>query len=236
MLKEASETGVILDLCGRAGQLSLQNLLWHNAVELITEAKLGQLIRSQTKRTSAEGVQLTLQDKPTLKSEEQQVAIFSLITLATRKQLTVQTTANTYGVASAEQFNVRNVLEYLEEQQLKPGDVVKTLPIKIDYAGEQTEIDIDIESARHHKYATLNRENTVMGFVKKLRNDSIVIALGDDLRGLIEMDTPQQAIAACAPLKNKLLEFDVIDYDPGSNTLNLQTVLDERATARLVEA
>ncbi len=162
--------------------------------------------------------------------------IFSLIASVTRKQLTVRTTENTYGIASAERFNVHIMANYLEEQGLKLGDVIKTLPIKIDYAGEQTEIDIDIESARHHKYVTLNGENTVMGFVKESQDDAIVIALGDDVRGLIEMDVPSQIEAVCALLRNKLLEFDIIDYDPDSNTLNLQTASDERTTARLVEA
>ncbi len=162
--------------------------------------------------------------------------VFGLIAETTRQALTIQTTTDTYGIASAEQFDTHNMLEYLEEQELESGDVVKTLPIKIDYAGEQTVIDIDIESARHHKYTTLNEENTVMGFVTGSHDSAVAVALGDSLQGLIEMDTPEQAATACELLKHTLLELDVIDYDPDSNTINLQTVLDERTTARLVEA
>ncbi len=128
------------------------------------------------------------------------------------------------------------MLEYLEEQELESGDAVKTLPIKIDYAGEQTAIDIDIESARHHKYATLNEKNTVMGFVAGSHDNTITVALGDSVQGLIEMDTSEQAATACELLKDTLLELDVIDYDPDSNTMNLQTAADERTTAWLVEA
>ncbi|AUG33989.1 30S ribosomal protein S1 [Candidatus Hodgkinia cicadicola] len=235
-LKEASETGVVLDLGEGAGQLWLQNIQWHVALELITEAKLGQLISSQSEKTSFGNTRLALRDVPTLESEEQQLPVFSLITEATRQALTIQTTADTYGIASAKQFNTHNMLEYLEEQELESGDVVKTLPIKIDYAGKQTVIDIDIESARHHKYATLNEKNTVMGFVTGSHNAAVTVALGDGLQGLIEMDAPEQAITACELLKHTLLELDVIDYDPDSNTINLQTVLDERTTACLVEA
>ncbi|AUG33766.1 30S ribosomal protein S1 [Candidatus Hodgkinia cicadicola] len=235
-LKEASEAGVILDLGDCAGHLLLQNVPWYIAVELITEAKLGQLISSQSEKTSSGSIQLALWDVPTLKSKEQQAPIFGLITETTRQALTIQTTTDTYGIASAKQFNVRNMLEYLEEQELESGDVIKTLPIKIDYAGEQTAIDIDIESARQHKYATLNEKNTVMGFVTGLHNNAVTVALGDGLQGLMEMDTPEQATTACELLKDTLLELDVIDYDPGSNTINLQTVSDERTTARLVEA
>ncbi len=219
-----------------AGQLWLQNIQWHVALELITEAKLGQLISSQSEKTSFGNTRLALRDVPTLESEEQQLPVFSLITEATRQALTIQTTADTYGIASAKQFNTHNMLEYLEEQELESGDVVKTLPIKIDYAGKQTVIDIDIESARHHKYATLNEKNTVMGFVTGSHNAAVTVALGDGLQGLIEMDAPEQAITACELLKHTLLELDVIDYDPDSNTINLQTVLDERTTACLVEA
>ncbi|ATW06068.1 30S ribosomal protein S1 [Candidatus Hodgkinia cicadicola] len=235
-LKEASETGIVLDLGERAGHLLLQNVQWYIAIELITGAKLGQLIGSHSKKTSADNTQLALPAAPTLESGEQQVPIFSLITQTTPQGLTIQTTTDTYGIASAKQFDVLNMSEHLEEQELELGDVVKTLPIKIDYAGKQTAIDIDIESARHHKYATLNEENTVMGFVAGSCDNAVTIALGDDLQGLIEMDTSEQAITACELLKDTLLELDVIDYDPDSNTINLQTVLDERTTARLVEA
>ncbi len=226
----------MLDLGECAGHLPLQNVQWHTAIELITGAKLGQLIGSRTEKTSAGDTQLALPDAPILKSREQQVPIFSLIAKTTRRGLTVQITADTYGIASAKQLNTHNMLEHLEEQELELGDVVKTLPIKIDYAGKQTAIDIDIESARQHKYATLNEKNTVMGFVTGTCNEAVTIALGDDLQGLIEMDTPEQAITACELLKDTLLELDVIDYDPDSNTINLQTVSDEQTTARLVEA
>ncbi|AUG45974.1 30S ribosomal protein S1 [Candidatus Hodgkinia cicadicola] len=235
-LKEASETGVVLDLGVGAGHLVLQNVPWYIAVELITGAKLGQLISSQSEETNSGNVQLALRDVPILKSEEQQAPIFSLITETTRQALTIQTTTDTYGIASAEQFNTHNMLEYLEEQELESGDAVKTLPIKIDYAGEQTAIDIDIESARHHKYATLNEKNTVMGFVAGSHDNTITVALGDSVQGLIEMDTSEQAATACELLKDTLLELDVIDYDPDSNTMNLQTAADERTTAWLVEA
>ncbi|AUG33797.1 30S ribosomal protein S1 [Candidatus Hodgkinia cicadicola] len=235
-LKEASETGIVLDLGECAGHLLLQNIPWHIAVELITGAELGQLISSQSEKTSLGNIQLVLRHVPTLKSGEQQLPIFSLIAQATRQALTIQTTTDTYGIASAEQFNAYNMSEYLEEQELESGDVVKTLPIKIDYSGKQTAIDIDIESARHHKYATLNEKNTVMGFVTGSRDNAVTVALGDGLRGLIEMDTSEQATTACELLKGALLELDVIDYDPDSNTMNLQTVSDERTTACLVEA
>ncbi|AUG34097.1 30S ribosomal protein S1 [Candidatus Hodgkinia cicadicola] len=235
-LKEASETGIVLDLGECAGHLWLQNVPWYIAIELITGAELGQLINSQSEKTSASNIQLALRDVPALKSEEQQPPIFGLITQTTRQALTIQTTTDTYGIASAKQFDTRNMSEYLEEQELQPADVVKTLPIKIDYAGKQTVIDIDIESARHHKYTTLNEENTVMGFVTGSHNNAVTVALGDDLQGLIEMDTPEQAITARELLKDTLLELDVIDYDPDSNTINLQTVADERTTACLVEA
>ncbi len=162
--------------------------------------------------------------------------IFSLITKTTQQKLTIQTTTDTYGIATAEQFNTHNMLEHLEEQDLELGDVVKTLPIKIDYAGKQTVIDIDIGSARHHKYATLNEKNTVMGFITGSHNNAVTIALGDDLQGLIETDTSEQAITARELLKHTLIELDIIDYDPDSNTINLQTVPDEQTTARLVEA
>ncbi|AUI38859.1 30S ribosomal protein S1 [Candidatus Hodgkinia cicadicola] len=235
-LKEVSETGVILDLGECAGHLLLQNVPWHIAVELITGAKLGQLISSQGEKTSSGSIRLALWDVPILKSKEQQLPIFSLITQTTRQALTIQTTTDTYGVASAKQFNVFNMSEYLEQQDLESGDVIKTLPIEIDYAGKQTVIDVDIESARHHKYTTLNEKNTVMGFVTGSHDNAVAVALGDDLQGLIEMDTPEQATTACELLKDTLLELDVIDYDPDSNTINLQTVSDERATACLVHA
>ncbi|XXN13638.1 MAG: S1 RNA-binding domain-containing protein [Candidatus Hodgkinia cicadicola] len=237
VLKEASETGVVLDLGERVGHLSLQNVQWYIAIELITGASLGQLISSQSEETSSNNIKLALWDVPTLESEERQVPVFSLITEATRQGLTIQTTTDTYGIASAKQFDTLNMLEYLEEQELELGDVVKTLPIKIDYAGKQTAIDIDIESARYHKYATLNEKTTVMGFIAESNNNNtITIALGDGVQGLIEMDTSEQAIAACELLKDTLLELDVIDYNPNSNIMNLQTVSDERTTACLVEA
>ncbi|AUG91328.1 30S ribosomal protein S1 [Candidatus Hodgkinia cicadicola] len=235
-LKETSETGVVLDLGESVGQVSLQNVQWHIAIELITEAKLGQLIGSRSEETSSGKIKLALLGVPTLESEEQQAPIFSLITEATRQGLTIQTTTNTYGTVSAKQFNTPNMLEYLEEQGLELGDMIKTLPIKIDYAGKQTVVDVDIASARCHKYATLNEENTVAGFVTGWCDNAITVALGYSLRGLIETDTSKQAITACELLKDTLLELDVIDYDPSSNTISLQTVSDERTTARLVEA
>ncbi|ATW05990.1 30S ribosomal protein S1 [Candidatus Hodgkinia cicadicola] len=235
-LKEASETGIVLDLGECTGHLLLQNVPWYTAIDLITGAKLGQLISSHCKKTSAGGAQLALPAAPTLKSGEQQLPVFSLITQATPQALTIQTTIDTHGIASAQQLNVPNASEYLEEQELELGDVVKTLPIKIDYAGKQTEIDIDIEAARYHKYTTLNEKNTVMGFVTGSHNSAVTVALGDGVQGLIEMDTPAQAITARELLKHTLLELDVIDYDPDSNTISLQTVLDERTTACLVEA
>ncbi len=162
--------------------------------------------------------------------------VFSLITKTTQQALTIQTTTDTYGIASANQLNTHNILEYLEAQELELGDVVKTLPIKIDYAGKQTAIDIDIESARYHKYATLNEKNTVMGFVTGSHDNAVTVALGDNVQGLIEMDTSEQAITACESLKDTLLELDVIDYDPDLNTINLQTVSDEQTTTCLVES
>ncbi|AIC63883.1 30S ribosomal protein S1 [Candidatus Hodgkinia cicadicola] len=235
-LKEASETGVVLDLGERVGHLWLQNVQWHVAVELITGAGLGQLIGSQSEETSSNNTKLTLLDVPALGPKKQQVPIFGLIAAATRQALTIQTTTDTYGVASAKQFDVYSVSEHLEDHELEIGDVVKTLPIKIDYAGKQTAIDIDIESARHHKYATLNEKNTVIGFVAESNNNTVTIALGDGVQGLIEVDTSEQATAACELLKDTLLELDVIDYDPDLNIISLQTVLDERTTACLVEA
>ncbi|AUG91432.1 30S ribosomal protein S1 [Candidatus Hodgkinia cicadicola] len=235
-LKETSETGVVLDLGERVGQVSLQNVQWHIAIELITEAKLGQLISLWSEKTSSGETKLALSGVPTLKSEEQQAPVFSLITEATQQGLTIQTTTNTYGTVSAQQLNTLNMLEYLEEQGLELGDLIKTLPIKIDYAGKQTVVDVDIDSARCHKYVTLNEENAVIGFVTGWCDNAITVALGDSLRGLIETDTSEQAITACELLKDTLLELDVIDYNPSSNTISLQTVLDERTTARLVEA
>ncbi|AHL30911.1 MAG: 30S ribosomal protein S1 [Candidatus Hodgkinia cicadicola] len=235
-LKETSETGVVLDLGERVGQVSLQNVQWHIAIELITEAKLGQLIGSRSEETSSGKTELALLGAPILESGEQQVPIFSVITEAARQGLTIQTTTNTYGTVSAQQFNTLNMLEYLEERGLELGDTIKTLPIKIDYAGKQTVVDIDIDSARCHKYVTLNEDSTVAGFVTGWCDNAITVALGGSLRGLIEMDTSEQAITACELLKDTLLELDVIDYDPSSNTISLQTVLDERTTARLVEA
>lgn len=209
---------------------------WHVAVELITGAGLGQLIGSQSEETSSNNTKLTLLDVPALGPKKQQVPIFGLIAAATRQALTIQTTTDTYGVASAKQFDVYSVSEHLEDHELEIGDVVKTLPIKIDYAGKQTAIDIDIESARHNKYATLNEKNTVIGFVAESNNNTVTIALGDGVQGLIEVDTSEQATAACELLKDTLLELDVIDYDPDLNIISLQTVLDERTTACLVEA
>ncbi len=134
------------------------------------------------------------------KSEEQQAPIFSLITQTTRQALTIQTTTDTYGIASARQFNAHNMSGYLGEQEL--GDIVKTLPIKIDYAGKQTVIDIDIASAHRHKCTTLNEKNTVLGFITGVHNNAVAVALGDDPQGLIEMDTSEQAITACELLKH----------------------------------
>ncbi|AHL31034.1 MAG: 30S ribosomal protein S1 [Candidatus Hodgkinia cicadicola] len=235
-LKETSETGVVLDLGERVAQVSLQNLQWHIAVELITEAKLGQLISLWSEKTSSGEAKLALLGVPTLGLEERQAPIFSLITEATRQELTIQTTTNTYGTVSAQQLNTRNMLEYLEKQGLESGDLIKTLPIKIDYAGKQTVVDIDIDSARCHKYVTLNEDSAVIGFVTGWCDNAITVALGYSLQGLIETDTSEQAITACELLKDTLLVLDVIDYNPSSNTISLQTVLDERTTARLVEA
>ncbi|AUG34211.1 30S ribosomal protein S1 [Candidatus Hodgkinia cicadicola] len=173
-LKDASETGIVLDLGECAGHLLLQNIPWYVAIELITGAELGQLISSQSEKTSASNIQLALRDAPVLKSEEQQLPVFGLITQTTRQALTIQTTTDTYGIASAERFNTHNMSECLEEQELESADVVKTLPIKIDYAGKQTAIDIDIESARHHEYATLNEKNTVMGFVTGSHANAVI--------------------------------------------------------------
>ncbi len=213
---------MVLDLGGRAGQLLLQNVPWYVAIELITGAKPGQLISSQSGKTDSGNTRLALRDVPTLKSGEQQAPVFGLITQTTRQALTVQTTTDTYGIASAKQFNTHNALAHLEQQELESGDAVKTLPIKIDYAGKQTVIDIDTESARHHKHATSNEKNTVMGFVAGLHDNTTTVALGDDLQGLMETDTSEQATTACELLKHTLLELDVIDYDPDSNTINLQ--------------
>ncbi|XXM93330.1 MAG: hypothetical protein AAI946_00110 [Candidatus Hodgkinia cicadicola] len=235
IIKEVLENGLIVDLCSQDGRLLLQDVPWHNVSDLMLEAELGQVVESRTIGAHGEDAQLSLQSELATKIEDQQLPILGVIARIMRYWVIIQTEEDTFGIACFDD-NDDDTAQYLANQNLELGDVVKTLPIEIDYDNKQMLVDIDTESARYNKYVTLNRENTVMGIPIQASSNTVVVFLGDDIYGTIEMDTPEQAAAAYMALRNQNVEFDVIDYDASLNIINLQTVVDERTTALLAEA
>ncbi|XXN13801.1 MAG: hypothetical protein AAI978_00110 [Candidatus Hodgkinia cicadicola] len=166
---------------------------------------------------------------------EQQVIIFGIITKITRSRIVVNVTDDMIASASAKFFGVGNMARYMRELELELGDTISTLPIKVDCTGKKTLIDVDIDSACHHKYATLNEENTVFGIIVQAQHNIVMVILGYELYGVIETDTPEQAKLALELLQGGLVEFNTIDYDPELGVVYLQIVEDERTRACLVE-
>ncbi|XXM90153.1 hypothetical protein AADW59_00130 [Candidatus Hodgkinia cicadicola] len=236
VIKDVSNEGLTIDLCLQDGTLLLQQLPWNEIERLTSESKLGQIIESQNVSKDDENLELILHDATDTETEESKAPSFGIITEATRYEATVQTTENEYGIISAITLETEDLLKQLESYGLVIGDLVKTIPYKLPGIDEKHPIvDVDLEAAQSHKYVTLNHEGTVMGTIVSLKNNTIIVALTEELFGKIDADTPEQALEAFESLKNKTVELKVVDYDPDSDVMSLEIVGDECATALLVE-
>ncbi len=156
---------------------------------------VGQLVKTVHEGIDSklENIALSMENMPTAEANEEQEPAFGSIAKITDDELIVHTSEDVTTFASAEAFGINNMMEYMIEEGLEVGDVVKTLPIEVDCVNKLALIDVDIDSARCFRFVTLNAENSVTGLVADVNKLTLKIALEDDVYGQLEMDTEELA-------------------------------------------
>ncbi len=175
--------------------IPLDNIPWQELIKLLSESVVGQLIKTihEGIDSKLENIMLSIENVPTVESDEEQEPAFGSIAEITDEELIVHTLEGITTFASAVAFGVNSMREYMVEEGLEVGDVVKTLPIGVDCVNRLALIDVDIDSARCFRFVSLNTENSVTGLVADLNKLTLKIALEDDVFGELEMDTEELA-------------------------------------------
>ncbi|XXM93752.1 hypothetical protein AAHH84_00060 [Candidatus Hodgkinia cicadicola] len=238
IINDITDDGMKVDLGWDEGLVSLDNMPWQDLIKLLSGSVVGQLIKTTHEGidTKLENIVLSIEDMPKAEDDEEQEPAFGSIAEITDDELIVHTSGDVTTLASAAAFGVDSMREYMAEEGLEVGDVVKTLPIEVDCVDKLALIDVDIDSARCFRFVTLNAENSVMGLVADLNKLTLKIALEDDVFGELEMDTEELAKEAFDLWKNQTIEVVVSDYDPKLNIIYLEVASDDQIRSTLVEA
>ncbi|WGS83364.1 MAG: hypothetical protein P3M74_00110 [Candidatus Hodgkinia cicadicola] len=238
IINDITDDGMKVDLGWDEGLIPLDNIPWQDLIKLLSGSVVGQLVKTVHEGIDSklENIMLSMENMPTVEANEEQEPAFGSIAKITDDELIVYTSEDVTTFASAEAFGINNMMEYIIEEGLEVGDVVKTLPIEVDCVNKLALIDVDIDSARCFRFVTLNAENSVTGLVEDLTKLTLKIALEDDVYGQLEMDTEELAKEAFGLWKNQTIEVVVSDYDPKDNVIYLEIDSDDRIRSTLVEA
>ncbi|XXM93658.1 hypothetical protein AAHH87_00125 [Candidatus Hodgkinia cicadicola] len=238
IVNEVTDDGMRIDLGWDEGLIQLDNIPWQELIKLLSGSVVGQLVKviHEGIDSKLENIMLSIENVPTVEDDEEQEPAFGSIAEINDEELIVHTSEDITTFATAEAFGVNNMIEYMVEEGLEVGDVVKTLPIEMDCANKLALIDVDIDSAKCFRFVILNAENSVTGLVTDLNKLTLKIALEDDVFGELEMDTEELAKEAFDLWKNQTIEVVVSDYDPKDNIIYLEIASDDRIRSTLVEA
>ncbi|WGS83567.1 MAG: hypothetical protein P3M75_00075 [Candidatus Hodgkinia cicadicola] len=238
IINDITDDGIKVDLGWDEGLIPLYSIPWQDLIKLLSGSVVGQLVKTVHEGIDSklENITLSMENMPTAEANEEQEPAFGSIAKITDDELIVYTSEDVTTFASAEAFGINNMMEYMIEEGLEVGDVVKTLPIEVDCVNKLALIDVDIDSARCFRFVTLNAENSVAGLVADLNKLTLKIALEDDVYGQLEMDTEELAKEAFDLWKNQTIEVVVSDYDPKHNVIYLEIDSDDRIRSTLVEA
>ncbi|XXN19760.1 MAG: hypothetical protein AAJB65_00105 [Candidatus Hodgkinia cicadicola] len=235
IIKECLEDSYIIDLCSQDGNLILYTTSQIYISKLIFEIEIGQVIELINVTTSDEEVELVLKDD-TAEGDEQQLLVFGIIIKISQHEVIVQVAKDEFATINIRYFNTENMIYYLNENEIFTEDLVKINAVKNIKTNEQAMIDFDTDVTRYYKYVFQDEQFTVNGEAIELFENAILVDLGNDICGIIETDTSEQAEKAYESLVNKIVKFVIIDYDPEQNIIYLEVAANEQTTALLVEA
>ncbi|ATY93460.1 30S ribosomal protein S1 [Candidatus Hodgkinia cicadicola] len=235
IIKEMLEDSFVLDLCSRCGNLLLHASSQIQVIRLVSTAEVGQIIESINVTTSDETVELVLQD-PTSRDEEQLIFVFGILIRVSQYEMIIQISEDEFVSLNNRWLETENVIDYLSEDEVVEKDLVKVAIIRNVRTGEEAATDIDGDVTRYYKYILQNEKFIIYGEAIELLDNAILVDLGDDICGVVEADTNEQAEGAYKVLANKVAKFRIVDYDPDQNIINLEVAADKETTAFLVEA